>query len=94
MQYALTHIFQPNILMSDLECPLIMDFGVSRIMAASMSGMCKTSARSNKGTVRWTAIELFAYSEEPATESSIATEKSDVWAFGMVVYVSGYSSSL
>ncbi|KLO17168.1 kinase-like protein [Schizopora paradoxa] len=74
----------PNILMSDLGCPLIMDFGVSRIMAASVSGMCKTSTRSNKGTVRWTAVELFGYSEE--SESNIATEKSDVWALGMVIY--------
>lgn len=43
--------------------------------------MCGTTANSARGTARWTAVEIFA------AESAV-TEKSDVWAFGMVIYVS------
>jgi len=71
-----------NILISDLGQPLIADFGVSHIMAASMTMMCGTSAISHKGTTRWTAVELFAFTDE----LTIPTKKTDVWAFGMVLY--------
>ncbi len=57
-------------------------------MAASMTMMCGTSAISHKGTTRWTAVELFAFTDE----LTIPTKKSDVWAFGMVLYVSRYMS--
>ncbi len=44
-----------------------------------------TTTASTKGTVRWMAIELFpTISGDPPSNHD---EKSDVWAFGMVVYV-------
>ncbi len=75
--------YQQNILISDSKLPLIADFGVSYIMSASMATMCGTGRISPKGTARWTAFELFDINQT----TTIPTEKSDVWAFGMVIYV-------
>ncbi len=41
---------------------------------------------SAKGTVRWMAIELLSLSDVSGV-GTIPNEKSDVWAFGMTVYV-------
>lgn len=71
---------QPNVLISPTLEPLLADFGVSHILTASMSQMCGTSMAALKGTVRWMAVELL-------TTEAIPNEKSDVWAFGMVLYV-------
>ncbi|KLO11538.1 kinase-like protein [Schizopora paradoxa] len=73
-----------NILIADCGSPLIMDFGISLIMDASVTGMCGTTRSSFMGTLRWSAIELFSLTEE--NKSSVASFKSDVWAFGMIVY--------
>ena len=62
---------------------MITDFGVSHVMSATLTAMCGTTAVSSKGTVRWTAIELLAAQDSmPATPNA----RSDVWAFGMLIY--------
>ena len=38
-----------------------------------------------KGSIRWMAPELLMYSEEEPVKAP--TKSSDVWAFGMTVYV-------
>ena len=57
--------------------PLLTDFGLSRQIVASVS----TSTTASAGTLRWKAPELLH------GDAGKANEKSDVWAFGMVVYV-------
>ncbi|KLO12884.1 kinase-like protein [Schizopora paradoxa] len=71
----------PNVLLSRTLEPLLADFGVSHILTGSMSQMCGTSMMNLKGTSRWMAVELLATDSE-----MIPDEKSDVWAFGMVLY--------
>ena len=56
----------------------ISDFGCARIEAASMSLAAIT--KSEKGTYHYWAPEL--------TNSSPHSKETDVWAFGMTVYVS------
>ena len=43
-----------------------------------------------RGTIRWMAPELLTY--DPEMKSNLHTKASDVWAFGMTVYVSIFSS--
>lgn len=45
-----------------------------------MSQMCGTSTDNTKGTSRWIARELLV-------SGGVPNEESDVWAFGMVLYV-------
>ncbi|KLO19298.1 WD40 repeat-like protein [Schizopora paradoxa] len=74
-----------NILISEAGKPLLADFGVSHVLAASMTKMCGTTMASTKGTVRWMAIELLSLSDESGVGVT-PDEKSDVWAFGMTIY--------
>ncbi|KLO07459.1 kinase-like protein [Schizopora paradoxa] len=62
-----------NIFVSAIESPLLADFGLSRMIV--QSGTMTVSV----GTMRWMARELL-------TSESNCNEKTDVWAFGMVVY--------
>jgi serine/threonine protein kinase len=63
---------------------MLSDFGVSRIV---VEGVTITETTSLKGSLRYMAPELL---EESPTNSKqqLHTKESDVWAFGMVVYVS------
>ncbi len=55
-----------------------MDFGLSQITEYSIAF---SHSCANPGTIRWSAIELF-------DDNVCFTEKTDVWAYGMVLYVS------
>jgi serine/threonine protein kinase len=65
---------------------MLSDFGVSSVFAASQVNADTTSF---KGSVRWMAIEFYEqiHGTSPGTMVK-ANEKTDVWAFGMTVYVS------
>jgi len=79
---------RPNVLISQSGEPMLADFGISLILAASMSKMCGTTTMASAkgtGTVRWMAIELLSLSDDSEV-GTIPTEKSDVWAFGMTLY--------
>lgn len=70
-----------NILVTRLEEAVICDFGCSRIIDASRTlGNLTTSI---KGTEQYLAFEIIALRNQYPKHS----EKSDVWAFGMTVYV-------
>ena len=77
--------FQGNIFISEAGVPQIGDFGMSRMIAASQSSLWQTSAEHIKGTVRWLAVEYL----KPGKLQSIHTKETDVWAFGVTIYVSG-----
>lgn len=64
--------------------PLLSDFGVSRIIVESVT---ITGTASLKGNLRYMAPELL---KEPPMNPNhkLHTKESDVWAFGMVLYVS------
>ena len=63
--------------------PMLADFGISRFV--SVNG--EPAEVSYEGSIRWMARELI---RTLMSESShlVHTKESDVWAFGMVVYVS------
>lgn len=79
-----THaLFKDNIMISPVGEPLVCDFGLSISLRASTTGRPgrETSSNGSKGTLRWMAPELLR-------RGANNTFASDVWAFGMIVYVS------
>lgn len=71
---------QVNILVSDDGRPLLADFGTA-ISSASRS-LAATELHGQKGTPKWMAKELLVHENYTGH-----TEESDIWAFGMVIYV-------
>ena len=64
---------------------MLCDFGVSRLLVNSRT-VAGTSTL--KGVMRWMAPELMEPGEEEGeTRHSCHTKATDVWAFGMVIYV-------
>ncbi|KAH8115034.1 kinase-like domain-containing protein, partial [Phellopilus nigrolimitatus] len=73
-----------NVLISDDGLPRICDFGISRILVSSQTfGGISSQNNGTKGTLRWMSKELLEFCEPPNTHSM----ESDIWAFGMTVYV-------
>lgn len=71
--------------MSSAGEPMIGDFGLSHMMSATQTLVAATNHEGGvKGTVRWMAAELFDVEEGEAGH----TKASDMWAYGMTVYVS------
>ena len=61
--------------------PLLCDFGISRMLDSSHSDFISTTHGSNvRGTIRYMSIELL---DGGAKHS----KGSDVWAYGMILYV-------
>ena len=56
---------------------------MSRMIAASQSLLWQTTAEHIKGTVRWLAVEYLKLGKL----QNIHTKETDVWAFGMTIYV-------
>lgn len=78
---------QDNVLVSSLGNPLICDFGLSRLIAVSqiMGGDgVQVQSSTVRGSARWMSPELLL----PKGDRVIFSEGSDIWAFGMTVYVS------
>lgn len=70
-----------NILVSKEEKPLIHSFILSRIGDHTND---KDIDEVPSGTTRWMSPELFLQDGKPV----LHTKNSDIWAFGMAVYVS------
>jgi serine/threonine protein kinase len=62
---------------------LLSDFGISRLLINSVEIAGTTTL---KGTARWMAPELIA-PEDIDSKHEFHTKATDVWAFGMTVYV-------
>jgi serine/threonine protein kinase len=70
---------------------MLSDFGVSRLIATSHT----TTSSNLRCSTRWMARELCPKLDGAPSDGLIkANEKSDVWAFGMTVYVSNYKFPL
>ena len=72
-------------MINDDSSAMICDFGCARIETASYSAAAPTATL--KGTCNYWAPELLEIIPD-GDASSIHTSKSDMWAFGMTVYVS------
>ena len=64
---------------------MLSDFGISCLLAGSVT---LEGTANPKGSARWTAVELI----EPDPDDILGTrtfhtKSSDVWAYGMVLYV-------
>ena len=74
---------QENVLISSNVRAVLTDFGTAQLLidAGVVAG-----ARSLNSSVRWSAPELLVLTDE-AHAHEFYTKASDVWAFGMVIYV-------
>ena len=75
---------QGNILSGHDGRPVLPDFGISRLLINSVTIVGTTSI---KGNTRWMAPELLLPEDGVELEHLCHTKATDVWAFGMVVYV-------
>ncbi|KAL5496066.1 hypothetical protein ACEPAH_3159 [Sanghuangporus vaninii] len=77
-----------NVLVSSSNPPraIICDFGMSRIVNASLS--LGRPSPTMSGTTHWLAYEAFQHDEQHSQLNNefIYTKKMDVWAFGMTIY--------
>ena len=71
-----------NVLISNTGLPLICDFGISRMLAATHS-LDTTTSGQLRGSSRWMFVLLLSIGDS----SPVHTFESDVWAFGMTVHV-------
>ncbi|KAI5121784.1 hypothetical protein M0805_009595 [Coniferiporia weirii] len=73
-----------NVLISQLGCPLICDFGISRMITSSQTLYISTTHNgSPRGSTRWMSIELFGIGSDIDPKH---TKASDIWAYGMTIY--------
>jgi len=84
-----------NILISSNGTPLLTDFGLSLVLCQTQSTTQRaltTSTAMLGGTVRWMARELFASKSDGTLQRH--DRATDIWAYGMVVYVCDPCSNL
>lgn len=60
--------------------PLLSDFGIASLLTSSTFSMSVNGGM--KGTARWMAAELLNQA------GTVPSKETDVWSFGMTVYVS------
>ena len=74
---------QENVLISSNGRAVLTDFGRKQLL---INVGAVVGTQSLQGSVRWSAPELLVLTDEAQTHECY-TKASDVWAFGMVVYV-------
>lgn len=67
---------------------MLTDFGQSRAWDYTLTMMKTTTLERHKGTAPWAAYELVKFVQDPGVATVVCTESSDMWALGMVFYVS------
>ena len=67
---------------------MLCDFGISRLVK---DGVTVTGTNTFKFSINWLAIEFFIPNDSAGSDATngMHTMKSDIWAMGMVFYVSG-----
>ena len=75
-------------MISDFGEPLLADFGLSFVVP-SIASVSFSNAMLTGGTLRWMAPELLSDSTD-----AIPSIESDLWAYGMVVYVRAITFAL
>ena len=69
--------------------PMLSDFGQARALKYTLSAFKTSDYLRQKGTLNWIAPEIADYIDEAGKGNKlICTEMSDVWSYGMVIYVS------
>ena len=68
---------------------MLSNFGSSRSVEDEVT---TSEMRSSKCSINWMAIELVSDTEGTAKPKLLHTKKSDIWSYGMVVYVRDYFS--
>lgn len=68
--------------------PMLADFGISRALLYTESILKTTDHHAVKGTSNWLAPEKVRCFWPNNKDEMILDAKSDMWAFGMVIYVS------
>jgi len=71
-------MLQHDILTSPLKEPLVMDFGLSRVLVNSTTSRQRSFTSTFNGTVRWMAVEV--------VDGARPSKNSHVWASGMILY--------
>lgn len=82
--------FQTNVVMSSTGVPMLTDFGQSRALYYTQSSLVSSAHDNLKGSSHWVAYELLGFLDTPEAQV-ICTKPSDMWAFGMVVFVSAFA---
>ena len=67
---------------------MLCDFGISRMVK---EGVTVTGTKTFRFSINWLAIEFFIPNDSAGSDATngMHTMKSDIWAMGMVFYVSG-----
>ena len=78
-------VYKTNVLINDSGEASLADFGTSRILRTS-----GYTTKNVSGTRRWSAVELLKEELDGDVEilSTRISKETDIWALGMVVYVS------
>lgn len=71
--------------MSSDKTPLLADFGLAHVLNPGTVTIRLCTNGQPGGTANWMAIELL---EPDESKAKSYTKVSDIWAFGMTVYVS------
>lgn len=77
--------------MTDDGVPMLSDFGQARAIQYTVSAFVTTNHLRERGTINWIAPEIAQYIDEDDNANEIiCTKFSDMWSYGMVIYVSDY----
>lgn len=80
-------LLKDNVLMSIHGTPMLTDFGQSRASVYAQMRLEAAVLDDKKSTTRWMAYELLDFLEDEDADI-VCTKASDIWALGMVIYVS------
>lgn len=77
--------------MTDDGVPMLSDFGQAHAMKYTVTAFISTNHLRARGTMNWIAPEIAQYiDKDDNVNEIICTKFSDMWSYGMVIYVSEY----
>ena len=79
--------------MTDSGMPMLSGFGQARAIWYTVAAFVTTNHLREKGTINWIAPELATPIDRGGNINEIiCTRPSDMWSYGMVIYVSDYQT--